>query len=321
MRYIFLDTESANCFDNVYKLCEIGYVITDEKLNLLPGAADALINPGKGRDCRFYLKGRKNGRDLILAHPYEKYFASPTFDFFYDNLKFLLTQKDVKVFFWAGENDIQAIEDNCARYRLPLISFLSYDVQILLKRIAQLKQVSKLEKTLEDLGVDLSGITAHRPDEDARMTMMLLKVLCEKEGNDVETLLKKYPECQRDSIPAYEGMKKRHEEKMERRRIAEEEKERLKPYNDALNAIYAQEIEEDYPFEKRFSISLNMKRHLDETLSPVQEWLSRGYRTLRGLGVKYLVCYDEEEVNLLKEKLDTSNLIILTKEEFEKVVQ
>lgn len=321
MRYIFLDTESANCFDDVYKLCEIGYVITDEKLNLLPGTTDALINPGKGRDCRFYLKGRKNGRDLILAHPYEKYFASPTFDCFYDNLKFLLNQKDIKVFFWAGENDIQAIEDNCARYHLPLISFLSYDVQILFRKVVKPKQIPNLQKALEDLGVDLSGITAHRPDEDARMTMMLLKVLCEKEGKDVETLLKEHPECQRDSVPAYEEMKKRHEEKMERKRLAEEEKERLKPYNDVLNAIYAQEIEEGFPFEKRFSISVNMKRHLDETLSLVQEWLSEGYRTLRGLGVKYLVCYDEEEVNLLKEKLDTSNLIILSKEDFETIIQ
>lgn len=50
MRYIFLDTESSNCFDNIYKLCKYGFVIADEKLNAVPGGnKDVVINSGEGR--------------------------------------------------------------------------------------------------------------------------------------------------------------------------------------------------------------------------------------------------------------------------------
>ena len=110
MRYIFLDTESSNCFNYVYKICEYGYVTADKNLNLIKGGKkDVLINPGNDRDSRFHLKGRKGGRDLILAHDEKEYKNHSTFDAMGDNLRFLLTQKDIKIFLWAGENDIQAI--------------------------------------------------------------------------------------------------------------------------------------------------------------------------------------------------------------------
>ena len=132
MRYLFFDTESSNCFGNIYKMCEFGRLITDTQFKVLPGKKrDVLINPG--RDGKFNLIGRKGGRDLILAHDYAEYKEAPLFDDLYENIKFLLSQKDVKIFLWASENDIKALLDQCFRYRLPKISFVSYDVQALYK--------------------------------------------------------------------------------------------------------------------------------------------------------------------------------------------
>ena len=46
MRYLFFDTESSNCFGNIYKMCEWGSLITDEAFNVLPGTKrDVLMNP------------------------------------------------------------------------------------------------------------------------------------------------------------------------------------------------------------------------------------------------------------------------------------
>ena len=318
MRYIFLDTESANCFNNTYKLCEYGFVISDENLNAVPGGnKDVVVNPGEGRGARFNLTGRKGGRDLILAHSEDEYKAAKTFDFHYDNLKFLLNQKDVRIFLWAGENDIRIILDNCYRYRLPKIAFASYDVQVIYKRIVQPKARPSLEKAMSELGLSCDGIVAHRPDDDSKMTLMILKALCEKTGKNVENLIAEFPECRRESIPAYEEMRQRHKAKVQMRITDEKEKARLRPYNDELNALYAQKYEEECDLDKLFAVSVGVKRHVDATLEPIKKWISSGYRLKGHLAVKYLVAYDEEEVRILKEKLDTTNLTIVTMKEFE----
>ena len=35
MNYLFFDVECANSFDGVGKICEFGYVFTDENLNII----------------------------------------------------------------------------------------------------------------------------------------------------------------------------------------------------------------------------------------------------------------------------------------------
>lgn len=318
MRYIFLDTESSNCFNNIYKLCEYGFVISD--VNLSPaqgGKKDVVINPGEDRGSRFNLIGRKDGRDLLLAHSEDEYKAANTFDVHYDNLKFLLTQKGTKVFLWAGENDVQAILDNCYRYRLPKIDFVSYDVHAIYKKVMQPKSIPSLKRAMEDFGLSSDGITPHRPDDDSLMTLMILKALCKKTGKDVEALIAEFPECRRDSIPAYEEMRRRHKAKVQKRRADEKERVRLRPYYEELDAIFDQEHEEECDCERLFSVSVDMMRHIDVTLEPIKKWISRGYRLKRDLKVKYLVAYDEEEAKALTEHLDTSNLIIVTIKQFE----
>ena len=54
MRYLFFDIE---CADGNFKICEFGYVITDESFNILT-KKNILINP----QCRFNLTGRKGKR-------------------------------------------------------------------------------------------------------------------------------------------------------------------------------------------------------------------------------------------------------------------
>ena len=110
MRYAFFDTESSNNFNHISKMCEFGCVLADADLNpIMSSSRDMLMNPG--RDGKFALLNRKDGRDLVLAHPYEAYYASPIFPAYYDNIRFFLTQKDTMYFLWAGENDIKALHD------------------------------------------------------------------------------------------------------------------------------------------------------------------------------------------------------------------
>ena len=321
MNYLFFDTESANCYGNIYKMCEWGSLMTDESFNLLPGSKkDILMNPGK--DGKFNLTGRKGGRDLKLAHSEKEYKAAPLFESQYDNFKFLLAQKDMTIFLWASENDIRALLDQCYRYRLPKISFISYDVQMLFKAaFPKVKGTPSLEKAMGLLGLSAEGITAHRPDDDALMTSMILKALCVKTGKTVKQLIEECPKCRMDSVSAYLDMQKRHKEKMERKRLDEERKKALAPFNEEINAIFAQGVPEDAPWEKTFSISAEMKIHIDATMEQVRTWLARGFFLKRGLNVPYLVYYDEEERERLESNLDLTILKLVSIDEFDQMTK
>lgn len=321
MNYLFFDTESSNCFNNLYKMCEWGSLLTDESFNVIPGSKkDILMNPGK--EGKFNLTGRKDGRDLILAHPYEDYQRAPTFEDYYDTIAFLLGQKDILIYLWSSENDIKALLDQCYRYRLPKISFVSYDVQALFKAIVpDAKERPNLENAMAALGLSQEGIVPHRPDDDALMTSMVLQALCQKSGKTVLQLIDECPHCKKESLSTYANMGKRHKEKVERKRLDEARKKALAPYNAALNEIFDKGIPEDAPREKTFSVSAQMKVHIDETLEKIQSWLKRGFFLKRNLNVPYLVYYDEAEKEKLATHLDLTDLKLLSIEEFDALSQ
>ena len=321
MNYLFFDTESSNCFNNLFKMCEWGSLLTDASFNVLPGSKkDILMNPGK--DGKFNLAGRKDGRDLVLAHPSEAYKSSPLFEDYYDNIEYLLKQKDILIFLWASENDIKALLDQCHRYRLPKIPFVSYDVQVLFKKaFPKVKGTPSLEKAMSQLGLSLEGIVPHRPDDDALMTALILKGLCEKTGKTVKELIEKCPSCMKESILVYKNMEKRHKAKLERRRIEAGRNKALAPYNAALNELLAKPIPEDTPKEKTFSISVGMKRNIDVTLGRIQVWLQRGFFLKKTLEVPYLVYYDEEERKKLATHLDLTELKLVSMDELDALSQ
>ena len=62
MKYLFFDIECSNCFQGVGKMCEFGYVLTDENLVVMK-TGDIPMSPGKGRGNRFNLTGRKHEKD------------------------------------------------------------------------------------------------------------------------------------------------------------------------------------------------------------------------------------------------------------------
>ena len=263
---LFVDTESSNCFGNLYKMCEYGQCATDVHFNEMPkGRQDIIMNPG--RDGKFYLAGRKGHRDIILAHTEDEYRKAPLFPEFHNDISFFLKQENALVFMWASENDIQALLDQCWRYKMTRISFVSYDVQrIFMKAFPEFGGIPSLEKAAAFLGIDIKDNTLHRPDEDAYITMMILKAIVEKTGKTVMELIRDCPACQNESTKAYVTMKKRHKENAERRAVINKRKAELAPYHNELNALLSAPAPEDTPKEKMFAVSLEMKMHVDETL-------------------------------------------------------
>jgi len=293
MRYIFLDTESSNCFSFVHKLCEYGFITTDEDFKELPdGRQDVLVNPGNSRGSRFHLPVRKNRKGFALAHTEEEYRASPTFDHFYEDLKSLLSQEDIMIFFWAGENDIETILDNCNRFNLPRFSFVSYDVQMLYMSVINSDKTPSLSKAMGELELSFEGIVAHKPDDDSMMTCMVLKALCEKAGKTLPELLKECPQCEMESISTFIALKAKHQSIMDRKGG---KKARKQACFDALNQLQRKDVLMWPAWEKSFCVSCEIRNHIIDTLSNIKKWVEHGFIINRKMKVRYLVYYNEGE--------------------------
>ncbi len=184
MRYVFFDIECACVYKNVAKICAFGYVVTDERLREIE-REDILINP-KGK---FHLTDRKGGQGLVLPYEYEDFKKYPVFPAEYPKIKALLEGADL-VFGHATRNDVNYLNLETKRYKLPSFKFEFHDTQFLyMNSLNSFKQQYGLGAMATELGVEF---TPHRAVDDAYATMRVLKALCEKEGVDVPTLIAKY---------------------------------------------------------------------------------------------------------------------------------
>lgn len=172
MKYLFFDTECANCFGGKGKIYSFGFLETDEKFNIITPPQDLLINP----DCKFDPYVKKN--ILVYDRAYLK--TMPKFNEMYETIKKLMCGKDVICFGYGIENDLRFLADDCKRYSLPLIKAKIYDVQKLIK-IVEDRPARKLDLEFIQKFGEQEG-RAHRSDVDAVRTMMIAKKVCETAG-------------------------------------------------------------------------------------------------------------------------------------------
>ena len=118
MRYLAFDIE---CCDGKH-ICEFGYVVTDEKFNIIKKSV-ITINP----ESKFNLVGRPGSRDLCLSFSQEQYYNSPIFTTYYDDIKNLLEYPEQIVVGHAVGNDADFLRTACKRYNLSPINFQFFD--------------------------------------------------------------------------------------------------------------------------------------------------------------------------------------------------
>jgi len=185
MKYLFFDIECACVYKNVAKMCAFGYVLTDEKFNVLE-KEDILLNP-RGK---FHLTDRKGGEGLVLPYEYEDFKKYPTFPTEYPKIKRLLEDSDAIVCGHATLNDVNYLNLETRRYKLPSFSFPFYDTQFFyMNRKNDFTRQFGLQGMAEELNVEF---VPHRAVDDAYATMRVCQVLCELEKADILQLCKRY---------------------------------------------------------------------------------------------------------------------------------
>ncbi len=198
MRYLAFDIE---CCDGKH-ICEFGYVITDEKFNVINKSV-ITINPG----CRFNLTGRPDGRDLHLFFSEEQYYNSPGFTTYYDEIKNMLEHHDQIIVGHAVKNDAIFLRTACERYNLAPINFRFFDSQKVYSEYANLTEQISLENAGDKMLLEKSG-RLHKSDDDALLSLRLVQVICQLLEIDLAQLMNLCPNAcgsSRDNEIRYTG--------------------------------------------------------------------------------------------------------------------
>ena len=217
MRYLFFDIE---CADGSKAICEFGYVLCDENLNVIR-KTNILMNP----ECEFKLTGRKGQKDLVLNYSEEEYRKHKHFDDMYDNIKFLMTQPDIMVFGHSVSNDIRYLIKDCNRYKLDKFDYTAYDIQ---KMLPVFSKKNKKYTSLETAFIDIvpeeirRDIKPHKADDDAMVTMLVFKSMVTDLEFTIQDLLDSCPDSKISALGYWKEYKANEPKRKERRRAKAE---------------------------------------------------------------------------------------------------
>ncbi len=184
MNNLFLDIECCNS----HNICEFGYVLTDEKFNIIK-QEQIIINPAK----KFTVPTEEN-KFINLTYDQEVYFSNPSFKDYYEKIKEVINAPNQMIFGYAINNDAIYLKNACKRYKLKSISFTFYDIQAIVSNYFELKEPLSLKNALEKLDISTDAIF-HRAMDDAISTMKLTQKLIKILKLDSEGLIKKYYCC------------------------------------------------------------------------------------------------------------------------------
>lgn len=181
MNYLFFDLEYASCKDGDKKICEFGYVVTDEQFAILE-EDNLIINPNISRADWDYRALRD-----ILTRTRDEYERCFKFNHFYDRIAELINTADY-VFGHTIDGDAVAVNQNCARYNLDYINYEFYDVKEIYKNFSNGEKSVGVSGILEEMG--LSGLAnSHDAMADAYNTMLILKGILDRTGKSLLELL------------------------------------------------------------------------------------------------------------------------------------
>ena len=310
MKYLFFDIECSNCFNGVGKMCEFGFVLTDENFHTIKNG-DIPMSPGKGRGSRFNLKGRKNEKDLELAYEYDYYFSQPEFPRFYNQIKSLVEDPETICFAYSMDNDILHLYNACKRYKKQPYNYECYDVQRLVADYLEKKgQMSLRNACLKIVGPSSTvKLQEHLSRDDAEMEKLIFEAICALTKTDSKSLLEKSQFARTNSI---EWIQKY---------VHREKKRRLKTAgHNFYNSLAVDESELDKPesIGRRYNMSGELKADMDalkKTIEVVQK--KNGLLCNRISKSDFFIVYDDKnKEEILKGFKHPYEGVIITYQEF-----
>ena len=302
MNYLFFDIE---CADGNRAICEYGYVLTDDKFNVIK-KRNILMDP----ECPFRLTGREGQADLVLTYPYEEYYKYYPFDDSYETIKNLMTQDDLLIFGHAVNNDIGFLFKDCNRYKLPLFDYTAYDIQ---KMLPVFDKQNKRYTSLETAFVDLvplqirSELKDHRACDDAMKTMLVLKAMVLNLEFTPKDLIESCPKSVCHALEYWEQAKIRKKEKQKHKQKTKMNATKRKEGQVMWGDLYREHLpllDDPNSIGKFLTVSGEMKEHHEELKSLIRIIKDKGYVAYDRInGSDYLIVIDEANKEEMKSGL------------------
>ena len=171
MKYLSFDLEYATSRNGSSKICEFGYVITNEKFEVLE-RSNFIINPRIERNEWDWKVVNE-----ILTRPIIEYECGFDFVHYYPKIKKLIDDADYII----GHTlfcDAKALNDDCLRFDLPSLNFEFYDVNLIYMEFSNKQQNTSVVNILNDLDI-VGEDNIHNAETDAYNTMLELKKMLE----------------------------------------------------------------------------------------------------------------------------------------------
>lgn len=177
MKYLFYDLEFASQLHGKSKICEFGYVVTNEEFEITD-EGNFIIDPNIP-----YYEWDRYVVSHLLNRKKSAYLKSPLFDAYYSQIEELITSADF-VFGHSLNGDAKSLNDELERYHLPAINYEFYDVKNFYKQYSNIRRDVSVTDILKELNID-GDDRAHDAQVDSYNVMLELK----KMKDDLEVSL------------------------------------------------------------------------------------------------------------------------------------
>lgn len=181
MNFLFYDLEYATSKGGICKICEFGYVVTNEKFKILE-RNNLIINPNITRREWDYRVVRK-----ILTRTIDEYEKKHNFNSYYTKIKELISNADF-IIGHSLNGDAKALNDECQRYDKPSIDYDFYDIKEIYREYSNTKKATSVNNILINLGIEGED-NAHDAETDAYNTMLELKAMIDYLGLSFQEII------------------------------------------------------------------------------------------------------------------------------------
>ena len=301
-KHLFFDIECANSFKGVCKMCSFGYVICDETFNIIE-KDDIVMDPEDKFDYYLFKKNSK----INLAYNKEYYYMQAPFIEYEKRIKNILTDDYKAIFGFAVKNDLKYVYQNFKRYDLKPIKLKAYDVRELV--YAYNYSQNNLKETALALDeASAKRLCAHSSDDDAHLTLNILKSICQDLDVNIEQVIDLAEVKSIEYIPG----KKTKQSFNKHKKI--QDPQILK--NNRLFNSYYDKINEN-PIKNKYkgigiAISVEIKKEIDRAVKIAKYLFDHGAVVVKELSLaKLIVAKDEQDLQRLNDILDTTRISLI----------
>ncbi len=214
MNYLFFDLEEASTKGNICHICEFGYVLTNEKYEVLK-QDNFIMNPMiERRDWDWYALKK------ILTRKIKEYENAFHFDYFYLEIAELIKEADY-IFGHTTAGDVVALNQEFQRNKHKPINFRFYDIAILYRQLQSEKgegsNTISLESMVKQLNIEDGPKVLHDAQFDAYNTMLCMKQIQTNVGKTMEEIIHEYPSFGDETNDFIVMSIKLHEEEFEKK--------------------------------------------------------------------------------------------------------